>query len=182
LNDYYNEVLTRYQDGEVLNSDSIHLNDTVKYYTSKGRVVYGGGGIIPDVFVPLDTTLNGNSFLNAVLNQGLIQQFSYSWYQNHAGALNQYSSLDQYRREYAVSNDLFNEFLAYTIKNNVPGIEADEKASHNYVSVRIKAFLAREKFSPDSFYAIINDDDPAIHAALQSMNQDVTAFNWSKKH
>ncbi|MFI5135344.1 MAG: S41 family peptidase, partial [Chitinophagales bacterium] len=181
INDYYGEVLNRYHNGEELNADSIHLNDTMKYFTSKGRVVFGGGGIIPDVFVPLDTSNNTNAFLNAVLNQGLIQQFSYSWYQNHQSALSGFSSLDQYRLDFSVSDDLYNEFLNYAAKNTISGSDQQKDHARNFISLRIKAFLAREKFSADAFYSVINDDDPVLHQAILSLNKDVTAFNWGRK-
>ncbi len=181
LDDYYGEVVNRYHNGEVLNADSIHLNDTVKYYTSKGRVVYGGGGIIPDVFVSLDTSNNGNSFLNAVLNQGLIQQFSYDYYQNHSGFLNQYSSADQFRQQFAVGNDIYNSFLDYADQHKASGSEADKTEAKNFIALRIKAFLAREKFSQDAFYAVINDADPVVSKATDAMSRDVTAFNREKK-
>lgn len=181
LNDYYDEVVNRYHNGEVLNADSIHLNDTVKYYTSKGRVVYGGGGIIPDVFVSLDTSNNGNSFLNAVLNQGLIQQFSYNYYQNHSGFLNQYSSVDQFRQQFAVGDDVYHSFLDYAEQNKAGGNDVNKTEARNFIELRIKAFLAREKFSQDAFYAVINDGDPVLTRALDAMSRDVTAFKLEKK-
>jgi carboxyl-terminal processing protease len=179
ISNYYGEVVNRYHDGEVLNADSVHLNDTVKYYTSKGRVVYGGGGIMPDVFVPLDTSNNGNEFLTAVLNQGLIQQFSYSWFHDHAAMLSAFSSINDYRKNYQVSGDVFNAFINYAAKNNVKGNEDEENRARNFIELRIKAFFAREKFSSDSFYRVVNDEDPVIGAAMQSMKKEVTAFNGS---
>lgn len=181
LNDYYGEVNNRYHNGEVMNADSIHLNDTVKYFTSRGRVVYGGGGIIPDVFVSVDTSNNGNSFLNAVLNQALIQQFSYNYYQNHSGFLNQYSSMDQFRQQFTVGDELYNSFLDYAEQHKAGGSESDKAEAKNFIALRIKAFLAREKFSQDAFYAVINDSDPVMSKALDAMSRDVTAFNWQKK-
>lgn len=181
LNDYYDEVVNRYHNGEVMNADSIHLNDTMKYFTSKGRIVYGGGGIIPDVFVPLDTSNNNNPFLNAILNKGLIQQFSYNYFQNHPGLLDKYSNVDQFRQQYESGDEVYNSFLDYAAKNNVSGKENDKASAQHFISLRIKAFLAREKFSQDAFYAVINDQDEVVRKAGEAMSKDVTALYREKK-
>jgi carboxyl-terminal processing protease len=177
LGNYFSEVVNRYRGGEVLMADSIHVNDTMKYYTSKGRVVFGGGGIIPDVFVPLDTSNNGNPFLNALLNQGLIQQFSYSWYHDHQTALAAYSTVNQYRKEFRLPDDVFAAFLSYAARSNVQGTPEEISDARDFISLRIKAFFAREKFTPDSYYPVINDEDPVVRAAIDAIKQDVTAFN-----
>ncbi|MEO6167723.1 MAG: S41 family peptidase [Chitinophagales bacterium] len=177
LDAYYNDLADRYRNGEFTSRDSIHQLDTVRYYTSKGRLVYGGGGIMPDVFVPLDTSNNGNTFLNAALGQGLIQQFTYTYYHEATGMLDKYKDAAAFRRNFEVGNDIFYSFVAYTAKHNIQPKEGELNNAKSYISLRIKAFLAREKFSQDAFYAVLNDEDETVLKALQSMNKDVTAFN-----
>ena len=182
LDEYYNDLSERYQNGEFTNRDSIHQKDTVKYYTSKGRLVYGGGGIMPDLFVALDTTNNNNAFLNSVLNQGLIQQFAYGYYHDHPGMLDGYSSLYNFRANYKVNSDLFNSFVAFAEKNNIDPVDRELSAASVFISQRLKAFLGREKFSQDAFYAVINDEDETVQQALTTLNKDVTAFNPYNKN
>jgi carboxyl-terminal processing protease len=177
LTAYYNDIANRYQKGEFTSRDSIHQEDTIKYYTSKGRVVYGGGGIMPDVFVPLDTSNNGNKFLNNVLNEGLIQQFSYGYFLDHKGLLDHYENATNFRRNFNVSEDLFNSFMTYVGQHDIHGDARETEKARAYITLRIKAFLGREKFSQDTFYAVINDADETIQSALQAMTKDVTAFN-----
>lgn len=176
IDDYYNDLTDRYHNGEFTSKDSIHQTDTVKYYTSQGRLVYGGGGIMPDIFVPLDTSNANNKFLNAILSQGLIQQFAYGYYHDHPGMLDAYPDAGDFRKRYHVSSELFSKFLAMAEKNEIRP-EPDELAkAQSYISLRIKAFLAREKFSQDAFYAVLYDEDETVLKAVKSMNKDVTAF------
>ena len=75
--------------------------------------------------------------------------------------------------------DVFNAFMNYAAKNNVKGNEEEVNRARHFIELRIKAFFAREKFSSDSFYPVVNDEDPVIRAAMQSMKKEVTAFNGS---
>ncbi|MEP7127657.1 MAG: S41 family peptidase, partial [Chitinophagales bacterium] len=118
LSAYYNDLADRYRNGEFASKDSIHLIDTTKYYTAKGRLVFGGGGIMPDLFVPMDTVNNGNTYLNAILNQGLIQQFSYSYFHDNPDLLNNYHDVDAFRSDFEVTREIMNAFTALTVKNS----------------------------------------------------------------
>ncbi len=181
INNYYDEVSNRYSDGEVLNADSMHINDTARYFTSLGRVVYGGGGIIPDIFVPLDTSNNNNSFLNGVLNAGLLQQFTYTYFHNHTQMLDQYSSLDLFREQFNVSDAVYADFISYAVKNGVKVNSIQQEKAKDFISLRIKAFLAREKFNSGAFYAVINDADPVLKKAMDALGKDITAFKREGK-
>jgi carboxyl-terminal processing protease len=177
LNNYYGEVNGRYHNGEIISADSIHLSDTVRFYTSQGRVVYGGGGIVPDLFVPLDTSGNGNIFLNAVLNHGLIQQFSYNYFHNHPGLLDPYITSEDFRNKYKAGEEVYLAFIDYAANKSVTGSEEDMQRARVFVSLRIKAFFAREKFSQSQYYAVLNDQDAVVQNALQSMEGAVTSLN-----
>ncbi len=177
VDDYYNDLTDRYHNGEFTNKDSIHQKDTAKFYTSQGRLVYGGGGIMPDIFVPLDTSNTSNNFLNAVLSQGLIQQFTYGYYHDHPGMLDSYADVSTFRKKYTVSNEIFSSFLALAENNKIQPKESELASAKGYILLRIKSFLAREKFSQDAFYAVLFDEDETVIQAVKSMNKDVTAFN-----
>lgn len=180
LNEYYNDLSDRYRNGEFMSKDSIHPADTTRYYTANGRLVYGGGGIMPDIFVPLDTSNNNNAFLNAILSQGLIQQFAYSYYHDHPGLLNAYKDLTSYRNNFQVSDQVFASFLLLADSKTIPHRETELTHAKSYINLRIKAFLAREKFSQDAFYAVLFDDDPTVLKAVASMSKEVSAFRPSE--
>lgn len=180
LNEYYNDLNDRYQKGEFTSKDSIHPVDTTRYYTSKGRLVYGGGGIMPDVFVPLDTTNSNNLYLNAILNKGLIQQFSYAYFNEHPGLLDRYASIDEFRKEFVVSNELQSDFIKLAEKNNIRPANDEWNHAQDYIKLHIKAFLAREKFNQSAYYMILNDEDETVIKALQAINKNVTAFKPSE--
>lgn len=180
LNDYYNDLSDRYRNGEFTNKDSIHLPDTTRFYTSKGRLVYGGGGIMPDIFVPLDTSNNSNAFLNAILSQGLIQQFSYSYFHDHPGLLDGHRDVIAFRNNFKISDQIFASFLQLADSKQVLYNEAELNNAKPYINLRIKAFLAREKFSQDAFYAVLFDEDPTVLKALYAMNKEVSAFRPSE--
>ncbi|MEO5673637.1 MAG: S41 family peptidase [Chitinophagales bacterium] len=180
LNNYYGEVNGRYRNGEITSADSIHLPDTVRFYTSQGRVVFGGGGIVPDLFVPYDTSGNGNIFLNAVLSHGLIQQFSYNYFHNHPGLLDPYITPEDFRNKYKAGEDVYLAFIDYAANKSVTGNEEDMQQARNFVSLRIKAFFAREKFSQSTYYAVLNDHDAVVQTALQSMEGAVTSLNGKR--
>ncbi|MBK9729922.1 MAG: hypothetical protein IPO83_01315 [Chitinophagaceae bacterium] len=177
LSAYYNDLADRYRNGEFSSKDSIHLIDTTKYYTAKGRLVFGGGGIMPDLFVPMDTVNNGNSYLNAILNQGLIQQFSYSYFHDNPDLLNNYHDVDAFRSDFEVTREIINSFTALTVKNSIQPKAGELNNANHYIKLHIKAFLAREKFSQDAFFAVLYDDDPTVLKAVQSINNEVTAYH-----
>lgn len=81
LDDYNLEAYKRYENGELLEADSIHFPDSLKYFTKKGKVVYGGGGIMPDIFIPLDT-IGGTDYLYQLRYNGIIQEFSLNYIDN----------------------------------------------------------------------------------------------------
>lgn len=177
VDDYYNDLPNRFHNGEFTSKDSIHQEDTSKFYTSQGRLVYGGGGIMPDIFVPLDTTNSSNSFLNAIVSQGLIQQFTYAYYHDHPGILDNYADVYAFRKNYIVSNDILNSFLSLADNYNIKPKYGEMERAKEYILLRIKSFFAREKFSPDAFYAVLFDEDQTVLQAMKSMNKAVTAFN-----
>lgn len=161
--DYENDYLHRYESGELLNEDSIHVDESLKYYTNKGRVVYGGGGIYPDVFVPNDTA-GASYYLTSLYYAGVFNQWSFKYLDSHRGNWNSFQS---FNKQFAVSENQFNELVNYAA--NYYGIEKDDdgiKRSKEVIKNRMKAEVARHQFGENGFYEIYLIDDKDVLEAL----------------
>ncbi|MEL6926504.1 MAG: S41 family peptidase, partial [Bacteroidota bacterium] len=171
---YDRDLIARYDSGELSNKDSVYIADSTQYKTSGGRIVYGGGGIVPDVFVPIDTLQLNDYFVN--LRQYL-PQYMFRYFEQNRGQLE--FNLKNFSRSYRISDDLMNEFLEFAESE---GVERDYKA---LVEIRpalkrlMKARLAKHLFGDEGFYTIWNNDDTAVEEALRILQHDnpVSASN-----
>ena len=166
--EYYNEVSDRFKKGEVMHEDSSMIRDTTVYKTSKGRIVYGGGGIKPDIFVPLDTT-EDYDYLYKI--RVMIPEFVYRQYSADPSMLDKYSTLQQYNRGFTVPAAMRQEFRSTFSKDS---IKLDDKRYDKLTSKidqLIKAYLAKQKWQTDGFYYILNQDDKVVEKALEVMKK-----------
>lgn len=152
--DYYQERSRRNKNGEFFNKDSIHLKDTVKYYTNRKRVVYGGGGVIPDIFVPVDTTQN-SKFLTALFSKGVFNQFALNYIEkDRAGFMAKYPDLDTYMKKFDAS-PLLDEFLAFAEKE---GVRRDGITDSTLYKAVVKQF-GKEDAMVKQFLKKIEEDE-----------------------
>ena len=107
---YHLESLKRYENGELYSQDSIKIADSLKFYTDKGKVVYGGGGIAPDYFVPLDTT-GRSDWLFKVLAANIISGFVFDFVDTHTELLNSFENPEDFATNFTISNDLFKSLV-----------------------------------------------------------------------
>lgn len=162
---YETDLLDRYEHGEFFSADSIKFNDSLKYETKKGRTVYGGGGIMPDYFVALDTTMN-SPYVNKLFNTDSSREFILDYVNKNKGQFAN-MSLDQYYKEYQVSDAMLMELTEYGKKNK---IEFDSKGfnkSKDYLRILVKAHMGRQIYDDNAFYKVINDINEVY---LQAMN------------
>ncbi len=158
--EYYSDIHSRYEKGEFMEKDSIQFPDSLKYFTTKGRVVYGGGGIMPDVFVPVDTT-RGSSYLSSVSRKGLEYQFCFEYTDNNRDKLSSFATTYELI-EFLSGENLLNRFVKFAAEN---GVKKDSKGiavSGNIIHTQIKALIARNVFDNDGFYPIIKDVDETL--------------------
>ena len=171
--EYYNEVYERYQKGEFMREDSSMIRDTTVYHTSRGRVVYGGGGIRPDIFVPLDTTEDFDYLFKI---RAIIPEFVYRIYSAQPTMLDGYSSLADYGARYVIPADMmarFDQTIAADTKfklDQTRYAKVKEKVTHY-----IKAYLAKQKWQSDGFYYIVNQDDKVMAKALEVLKGSQSA-------
>ncbi len=162
--DYELDLLKRYKHGELYSADSIHFSDTTRYRTNRGRIVYGGGGILPDKFVPLDTTL-GHSVVNQLLGDGKITEFAYNYYSTHQAEISKYANVADFYANYSISNSTCNELLKYSKKP--AKLELLNGKESRFLSDMIKAFIARQKWSSNGYVFVINQHDSAYLEAIK---------------
>lgn len=162
---YDEETWHRQESGELYSKDSIHISDTTKYYTGKGRVVYGGGGIVPDIFVPLNSVINNDYFVEAAQH---VAPFIYEYLDLHRKDFAKYKTFEAFDKGFVVSEDMMANFTAYVKKENLEMNDALYKTCKTDLAELIKANLAKQFFELQGFYKVINKRDKMIEEALKT--------------
>ena len=161
--DYDHDADRRLKTGELSDASKIILADSTKYYTGQGRVVYGGGGIIPDVFIPIDTSFSNDYFYEA---RQQIPQFASRWMETYYPT-GLPGTLPDFVRHFSVSDKLLEDFVAYAEKQGVKRNESSLKTCRNELKLQLKARIAKIRYNDEGLYSVLNSDDPAVEKALQ---------------
>ena len=170
--EYYNSFYERFYDGELDNADSIKLPDSLKFKTPKGKIVYGGGGIMPDVFVPLDKEERTKLYID-LMNKGIFQQFAFEYIDKKRNALKiLYKNSGSFIKSFNVTSTIFDEFLQYAQKNGVKNESKNSNLSEAIIKTNIKAFIGRNLFKDEGFYPIINATDKTFLKAIEVLNKN----------
>jgi len=151
---YYQDIAHRYSHGELTNKDSIPVQDTTRYFTAGGRVVYGGGGIMPDIFVPLDTSYQ-TELLGKIQYKGWLQEFSYQYAFNHSG------------QTQPDMTELAVDFSRFLLSKKTNWTDADWGKSSPYILKKIKAYISRARSGDDAYYKLLCSGDENITEALK---------------
>ncbi len=167
---YFEDIYHRYVDGELLDKDSIHFADSLKYYTVGGRVVYGGGGIMPDVFIPADTS-GVTDYFTTVRRKGLEYQFSFEYTDKNRKILSQFKTVDELVA-YLDKQDLLNKFVIFAENKGVKHNNKEIKISSNTIEIQIKALIARNIFDDAGYYPVIKNIDKTLLEALRLINEE----------
>ncbi len=163
--DYYHaDRMHRFENGEYFNEDSVSINDSIIYKTSKGRVVYGGGGIMPDYFVPLDTTYD-SPYLSQLLINNVIREFTLNYYNKNRQNLES-MSLDDFNNDFFVSDQMLNQLLILAKQANIDYHKEDFEKSKPLIKNRIKAYIARSAWNNTGWYKVANEFNEIFREAL----------------
>ena len=162
---YYKDIMDRAIHGEFQKADSIHYKDTVKYRTLSGRIVHGGGGIMPDFFVPADTS--GYSPYYSKVTQ-YIYQFALDYADSKRTELSQFHNTNEFEK-YFKNTNILNLFVAFTEKKGLKPSSADLKTSSEILNNQLKAYIARNIIGEEGFYAIIKNIDKPLLEAIQQI-------------
>lgn len=163
--DYDGDTDRRLANGELSDAAKIKWTDTTKFYTATGRTVFGGGGVSPDVFIPLDTSF-ANDYFFALRQQ--IPQFAARWMEVHDRAAFP-GDLPSFVHNYAISDALLEELIAYGEKQDIARNAGQLAACRAELKLQLKARFAKILFHDEGLYSVLNDDDPAVEKALQLM-------------
>jgi len=171
LDEYYREESDRFENGELEVQDSIRVNDSLRFVTPGGKIVYGGGGIVPDVFIPLDTA-GRSQYLFDVSNKGLVNRFCFSYAdRNRSDLKNKYKDGEEFNAKFKVDNNLMNELFAYAEKNGVAKNQQQINISSAVLSNQAKAIIARNLWGNMGFYPVIHVNDRAVNKAVALFNE-----------
>ncbi len=167
LDNYSMEIYNRYKHGEFLHADSIHFADTMKYYTAKGKIVYGGGGIKPDYFIAADTA-GVNLFSSETINRGLVQQFAYEYVADNSAMINQFVDAKDFNQRFIFSEKLYAQFVNYAANKKVKNISPKlTTQAAGYLQNQLKAFMAKAKWKMNGYYLVISSQDRVMQKAIQ---------------
>jgi carboxyl-terminal processing protease len=165
---YMDEIWQRYNNGELISADSNKIENGHEYYTlgKEKHKVYGGGGIMPDVFVPIDTNNNLQRSVRQLYLEGAFNNFVYSYYLHHMDAFNQYRSATDFAQRFPSINDAWEQLKIYALKDtvylkNIPPKDQDA------IKQQMKAYLARYKWRNEGFYEVLNQSDPVVKKAIE---------------
>ena len=172
---YERELINRFNNGELDYRDSIKVDKSKMYKTPHGRIVYGGGGIIPDIFVPRDT-VGFTSYYFAVVNAGLIQNYVLKYVTAHKAKFKNVKDYKDVIRLLDDNTQLLNDFVNFAAKHDVPPRWYYINQSRDLLLNDLKAFVARDLLGQKAFYPIYNRNDKTIEAALKALNKHKAAF------
>jgi len=165
--DYENDYYERYESGELFNEDSLKFNDSLKYETPEGRIVYGGGGIYPDYFVPNDT-LGASYFLTMLYYGSAFNPWVFGYIDDKR---NNWQNFDAFVKDFKVTDELFNDFIRYAEQTlKISKIEADILKSKKIIKNRMKAEIARHLFEENGYYKIYLEDDLDVKTAIEKLD------------
>ncbi len=169
IESYYRDISNRFKRGEFENKDSIHFNDSLKYKTPGGKIVYGGGGIMPDIFVPLDTVGN-TKFYDDVNNMGLIYRFAFTYSDHNRNNLKKFTNVNELQK-YLAKQNLLNDFVAYTEKKGLKPEAKEVKFSGKLLEVELEANVARDIMDNAGFFPIMRKIDNTLEVALKEIEK-----------
>lgn len=172
---YNNELIERFNHGESFNIDSIKLDKSIEYTTTNGRKVYGGGGIMPDIFVPNDTS-GITKYYYSVANAGLFQKFAFNYCDKNRKTLNSCKTTKEVLNKLPNDDLLLFEFVEYAKKNKIPAQWYYINTSRQLILTIIKSLIARDAIGSHAYYEVYNSYDSNIKAAIKHISNGDAKF------
>ncbi len=174
--DYYSDFTTRIQSGELYSADSMQVTDSLLFETLKGRTVYGGGGIMPDVFVSLDSTDN-SPYLNKLFYTNTIREYALKYFEENKSRLEKYDYA-QFKDDFKVSEAMMNDLIELGEANGAPFNEQQYMKSRPFIQTFLKAQIARSVWDNEGFFPIYNQTNEIFLEALKLFDEaDAIAGN-----
>jgi carboxyl-terminal processing protease len=175
MDEYRNDLINRYENGEFMNQDSIKFPDSLMYKTLLAkRTVYGGGGVMPDFFVPLDTTERSDLFSD-LLSGGHLNNFCLTYSDNHREDLHtRYSSFNEFNQGFFINQSLIDELMEFAASEDedFEFNEQEYKISEKLLKLRLKASLANNLWGIHEFYQVYNESNEILQAAIEIIESE----------
>jgi carboxyl-terminal processing protease len=171
VDEYYKDFKNRLDHGEMVSSDSIHFPDSLKYFTPNGRIVYGGGGVMPDVFVPIDSTRFSDYYTDLV-RKGVFNQFTMNYLdKNRNKILKKYPDVEAFKQGFVIDDEMYANFTEFAASEDVVR-EEDDKYYYpdENIKIQLKALLARNLWGVNAYFIMINELDDELHEAVEILN------------
>ncbi|MBK8290899.1 MAG: S41 family peptidase [Flammeovirgaceae bacterium] len=165
LEEYENDISKRYKKGEFFSADSIHFNDSLKYETLNGRSVYGGGGIMPDYFVPLDTT-SSSKYFNQLFNANILREYAFTFAEQNKTQLEE-KGYTSYLEKFEVNEAMLSRVVVMGMNEKITPRPNDLAKNKRLFQVYLKAEIARNVWDNESFYPIINETNEVLQQAIK---------------
>lgn len=170
---YHMDIINRYNNNEFFSADSIHFVDSLKFTTPAGRTVYGGGGIMPDIFIPLDT-VGMSDYYNEVWHSNVLYRYTMEFADRHRAALDGVRSLHELDSLLGAT-DLIGEFTAYAERHGVPTDKRGLATSRDIILAQLRAYIGRNALDNESgFYYNIYPIDDAMQRAVEELKKPKT--------
>ena len=168
--EYNEEIMNRFEHGELINPDSIQFDDSLKFTTSKGRTVYGGGGIMPDYFVALDTTNAQNEFLGKLYTTNVIREYTLKYYENNKSKLEK-MDYQEFFKDFEITDKMMDQVISMAEKAGVEYDEEEYLAAKDRIRNQIKGLIARSVWGNEGAYPIYNQNNNVFQEALKLFDQ-----------
>lgn len=165
---YEEELMNRYKHGELSSADSIHFPDSLQYKTQRlKRTVYGGGGIMPDVFIPLDTT-KYTDYHRKIVARGVLNKTSIQYIEkNRAKLKKEYPDFKDFKQNYTVDDKFFSQLVEAGKKEEIPQNKEQLERSKELIKLQLKALIARDLWDTNEYYQIIDQENESLKKAIE---------------
>jgi carboxyl-terminal processing protease len=162
------DIIDRFNRNEMFTADSIHFDESQKFKTVGGRTVYGGGGIMPDIFMPLDT-LGTNSYYRSVWDSNVLYRYTMEFTDRNRAKMDKIVTLDELD-ELLSSSNLLSDFVAYAERNGVKANESEIAAAEDVILAQLRAYIGRNALHDESgFYYNIYPIDNTLQRAVKEL-------------
>lgn len=173
VEDYQQEMLKRLKNGEYYHADSIHFPDSLKYATLKnGRIVYGGGGIMPDIFIPVDTSFNSKLYTN-LIRKGILNRYTTDYaLANRNNIKAKYSSFEKFNSKFEVDDTMIAGLKKEAEDSSVEWNEEEFERSSKFIKLQVKALIAKNIWDMQQYYEVVIKEDVGVQKAMEVLNDN----------
>lgn len=172
VEDYYKDLTDRMKNGEYFHADSIHFPDSLKYKTENGRIVYGGGGIMPDIFIPADTSFNSKLYTNLV-RKGILNRFTTDYALKHRDEMKAtYPTFVDFNKNFVVTDEFVEGLKQAAQEGKVEWNDEQFARSEKFIRMQIKALIARNLWEMQQYYEVVISEDDGVQKAMEILCND----------